>query len=223
MFEDYKKRQEELDDREKCAKKECEIAQAYLFSYNDDLATLTAKFNSDKEKLKLKYDYYSKEELCNQAYEQLRDAQKANRDAKILFVLDAIYTLLSHPFYKHSEHVAWNFLWNKWQVQHDDYCYSFQQMYELIKEEGLDEVDVYAPSEFNQRDKYEISAVKYFRGDMDECKVTFPKRIIDNLDEFMNSVESKLKELDLEIKKNEEIQRQKRLEMYEQLKAEFGT
>ena len=129
MFEDYKKRQEELDDREKCAKKECEIAQAYLFSYNDDLATLTAKFNSDKEKLKLKYDYYSKEELCNQAYEQLRDAQKANRDAKILFVLDAIYALLDHPFYKHSEHGAWNFLWKEWQVQHDDYCYSFQQMY----------------------------------------------------------------------------------------------
>ena len=42
MFEDYKKRQEELDNREKCAKKEYEIAQAYLFSYNDDLETTVA-------------------------------------------------------------------------------------------------------------------------------------------------------------------------------------
>jgi hypothetical protein len=223
MFEDYKKRQEELDNREKCAKKEYEIAQAYLFSYNDDLETLTAKFNADKEALRLKYDYYSKEELCNQAYKQLLDMQKANKDAKILFVLDAIYTLLDHPFYKRSEHGAWNFLWNEWQVQHDDYCYSFQQMYELIKEEGLEEVDVYAPSEYNYRDQYEIRAIKYFRGDTDECNVKFPKRIVDNLDEFINSIESKLTELDLEIKKNEEAQRQKRLEMYEQLKAEFGA
>ena len=223
MFEDYKKRQKELDNRERCAKKEYEIAQEYLFSYNDDLETLTAKFNADRETLRLKYDYYSKKELRNQAYEQLCDTQKANKDAKILFVLDAIYALLDHPFYKHSEHGAWNFLWNEWQVRHDDYCYSFQQMYELIKEEGLDEVNVYDPSEYNYIDEYKIRAIKYFRGDTDECMVAFPKRIIDNLDEFINSIESKLAELDLEIKKNEDVQRKKRLEMYEQLKAEFGT
>lgn len=223
MFEDYKKKQEELDNIEKCAKKEYEIAKEYLHSYNDDLEALTAKFNADKEELKLKYDYYSKEELRGKAYEQLYDAQKANRDAKILLVLDAIYYLLEHPLYRNSEHFVWRFLYDEWNIGHEDYYYSFQQMYELVKKEGLDEVNVYTPSEYIESSEYEISDTRYFRGDTDECKVTFPKEIIENIDEFINSIEAKLKEADSEMKKNEEKQRQKRFEMYEQLKAEFGT
>lgn len=223
MFEDYKKQQEELNNREKVAQKEYEVTKVYLSDYNKDLEILEAKFNSDKEALKLKHNYHSKKELYDKAYQQLRDVQSAKKDAKILFVLDAIYCLLSHPFYKNSEHRVWNFLWNEWEIRHEDYYYSFQAMYELIKRDGLDEVVVYAPSEYNTRDEYEVHDTKYFRGDTDECKVVFPKRVIDCLDEFVSSVEAQLEATESEMRKNEEVKRQNRLKMYEQLKAEFGS
>jgi hypothetical protein len=110
MLEDYKKKQEELENIEKCAKEEYEVAKACLSEYDKDLEMLTAKFNSETESLRLKHNYHSKVELRAKAHEKFCKAQSANKYAKILFVLDAIYSLLEHPFYKNSERGVWNFL-----------------------------------------------------------------------------------------------------------------
>ena len=221
MFEDYKKKQEELDNEEKRAQQEYDAATESLSDYNKDLEVLIAKFTADKKALKVKHDYNNKNEIFARASERLYDTQIAKRDAKILFILDAINTFLEHPFYEGSKYNAWAYLWNTYKIHRNENYYNFQEMYDLIETNGLDFVHVSYPHEYC--DKYEISDYRYYRYDPETCSIEIPKKIVDNLDDFIKGIETKINVLESEMKNREEARQQERLKLYEQLKAEFGT
>lgn len=223
MFEDYKKKQEELDNEEKRAQQEYDAATELLSDYKKDLEVLIAKFTADKEALKVKHDYHNKNEIFTKASERLYDTQIAKRDAKILFVLDAINTFLEHPFYKNLNGVAWRFLWEEWGVQHSEYNYSFHKLYETIKTSGIDAVNINVPFENRYDNKYIIWDNEDDQGDIFEFEIDIPKKIVDNLDDFIKSIEAKINGLESEMKNREETKRRERLKLYEQLKTEFGA
>ena len=221
MNEYYKKCKDELAEAikvEEIASVEYKVASNTLVDYNKELEDFI-------ETLKEKYDYDTKKIMCDEMLDKLSKARKVRQRSQVLLTLEVINRLVTHPLYKDRDAVkAWNWLNNK----DIDYCneyYSFDSLYEYIQKYGLDHVDFCG--NYLGDDFYTVEDVRYFRGNTDRVKLEIPICIVENPEQFMNEVEELIHTAEVEEEKRKQeaeiAEKQRRREMYERLKAEFGT
>lgn len=222
MHECYKKYQDELAEAtkaEEIASIEYKVASNTLVDYNKELEDFI-------EVLKEKYDYDTKNIMRSELLEKLGDAKKIRECAQVRFVLEVMNRLITHPlFNKHGDaYAAWRWIKDKG-ITYREYCYNFDSLYKHIKEYGLDDISFWGNCLGD--DFYTVKDVRYFRGDTDEVELEIPIEIVENPEQFMNEVEELIQTAEVKEEKRKQeaeiAERQRRRELYEQLKAEFGT
>ena len=220
MYEYYKKYQDELSEANKLednASIEYKVASNTLAAYNQELQDFI-------KTLKEKYDYDTKNIMCNELLEKLSETRKIRKEAQILFILAVINRLTTHSLFKDRDSFkAWRWLESKHIIYCEDY-YSFGSLYERIQKYGLDNINFFGNCLGD--DFYTVEDVRYFRGDTDRVKLEIPICIVENPEQFMNEVEDLIQTAELEEEKRKQeaeiAEKQRRREMYERLKAEFG-
>ena len=220
MHECYKKYQDELAEAtkvEEIASVEYKVASNTLVDYNKELENFI-------EALKEKYDYDTKNIMRREWLEKLSDARKIRECAQVRLVLEVIHRLTAHPLFKDRDaHAAWRWIKDKG-ITYREYCYNFDSLYKHIKEYGLDDISFWGNCLGD--DFYTVKDVRYFRGDTDEVELEIPIEIVENPEQFMNEVEELIQTTEAEEEKRKQeaeiVEKQRRREMYERLKAEFG-
>ena len=220
MNECYKKYQDELAEATKVqelASIEYKVACDTLIDYDKELQDFVAA-------LKEKYDYDTKNIMRSELLDKLGEAREAREYAQIRLVLEVINRLITHPLFKSGDAFkAWRWVRSKG-ITYSEYCYSFDSLYKYIQENGLYYIDVCGKCLGD--DFYTVSDVRYFRGDTDEVKLEIPIIIVENPEQFMNEAEELIQTAEAEEEKRKQeaeiAEKQRRREMYEQLKAEFG-
>lgn len=221
MHECYKKYQDELAEAmkaEEVASIEYKVASNTLVDYNKELESFI-------EALKEKYDYDTKNIMRSELLEKLGDARQTREITQVRLVLEAIHRLTTHQlFNKHNDaYAAWRWIKDKG-ITYRDYCYNFDSLYAHIKEYGLD--DICFCGKCLGDDFYTVRDVRYFRGDTDEVELEIPIEIVENPEQFMNEVEELIQTAEVKEEKRKQeaeiAEKQRRRELYEQLKAEFG-
>lgn len=221
MNEYYKKYQDELAEAtkaEEIASVEYKVASDTLIDYDKELQNFI-------EALKEKYDYDTKSIMMSELLEKLSEARKTREYKQIRLVLEVIHRLTTHPLFNkfRDAYEAWRWIKDKG-ITYRDYCYCFDSLYKHIQEFGLDDINVCGKclgDEF-----YTVSDVRYFRGDTDEIELEIPIEIVENPEQFMNEAEELIKTAEAKEEKRKQeaeiAEKQRRFEMYQKLKAEFG-
>lgn len=221
MHERYKKYQDELTEAtkaEELASIEYKVACDTLIEYDKELQDFVSA-------LKEKYDYDTKSIMRSELLDKLSEAREARECKQIRLVLEVINRLVTHPLLNKYGNAAeaWRWIRDK-DITYREYCYSFNSLYEHIKEYGLDDISLCGKCAGD--DFYTVKDVRYFRGDTDEVELEIPICIVENPEQFMNEAEELIlaREAEEEKRKQEaEIaEKQRRFEMYQKLKAEFG-
>lgn len=222
MHECYKKYQDELAEAmkaEEVASIEYKVASNTLVDYDKELQDFI-------EVLKEKYDYDTKNIMRSELLEKLGDAREIRECAQVRLVLEVINRLITHPlFNKHGDaYAAWRWIKDKG-ITYREYCYNFDSLYKHIKEYGLDDINFCGKCLGD--DFYTVRDVRYFRGDTDEVELEIPIEIVESPEQFMNEVEEIIQTAEVKEEKRKQeaeiAEKQRRRELYEQLKAEFGT
>lgn len=222
MHECYKKYQDELVEAmkaEEVASIEYKVASDTLVDYNKELQDFI-------EDLKEKYDYDTKNIMRSELLEKLGDAREIREYAQVRLVLEVINRLITHPLFNKcgDAYAAWRWIKDK-DITYSEYCYSFNSLYKHIQEFGLDDINFCGKGLGD--DFYTVRDFRYFRGDRDEVELTIPIEIVENPEKFMNEAEELIQtaeEKEEKRKQEAEIaEKQRRRELYEQLKVEFGA
>ena len=221
MYECYKKYQDELAEAikaEEVASIEYKVASNTLADYDKELQDFI-------EVLKEKYDYDTKNIMKSELLEKLGDARGIRECAQVRLVLEVINRLITHPlFNKHGDaYEAWRWIRDKG-ITYSEYCYNFNSLYKHIKEYGLDDISFCGKCLGD--DFYTVRDIRYFRGDQDEVELELPIEIVENPEQFINEAEKLIKTAEEKEEKRKQeaeiIEKQRRFEMYQELKAEFG-
>lgn len=221
MHECYKKYQDELAKAikaEEVASIEYKVASNTLVDYDKELQDFI-------ESLKEKYDYDTKNIMRSELLEKLSDAREIRECAQVRLVLEVINRLITHPlFNKHGDaYEAWRWIRDKG-IAYSEYYYNFNSLYKYIQEYGLDDISFCGKCIGD--DFYTVRDIRYFRGDQDEVELELPIEIVENPEQFMNEAEELIKTAEVKEEKRKQeaeiAEKQRRREMYERLKAEFG-
>ena len=221
MHECYKKYQDELAEAmkvEEAASIEYKVASNTLVDYNKELQDFI-------EALKEKYDYDTKSVMRSELLEKLSDARKIRECAQVRLVLEVINRFTTHPLFNKNgdAYLAWRWIKDKDITYCDDY-YSFDSLYEFIQQHGLDSISFWGKCLGD--DFYIVKDVRYFRGDTDKIKLEIPICIVENPEQFMHEAEELIQTEEAKEEKRKQeaeiAEKQRRREMYERLKAEFG-
>lgn len=221
MNECYKRYQNELAEVikvEELASIEYKVACDLLVDYNKELQDFVAA-------LKEKYDYDTKSIMRSELLDKLNEVREIRERTQIRLVLEVINRLITHPLFNKNgdAYKAWRWIRDKDITYQDDY-YSFDSLYKYIQEYGLDSISFCGKCLGD--DFYTVNDIRYFRGDKDEIELEIPINIVENPEQFMNEVEELIQtEETKEEKRKQEAEiaeKQRRFELYEQLKAEFG-
>lgn len=221
MNEYYKKYQNELTEAakvEELAFIEYKVACDTLIDYDKELQDFVSA-------LKEKYDYDTKSIMRSELLDKLSEAREAREYTQIRLVLEVINRLITHPlFNKYGDaYAAWRWIKDKG-ITYSEYCYNFNSLYKHIQEYGLDDINVCGKCLGD--DFYTVQDVRYFRGDTDKVELEIPIGIVENPEQFMNEAEELIQTVEAKEEKRKQeaeiAEKQRRREMYEQLKAEFG-
>ena len=221
MYECYKEYQDKLSKAmkaEEVASVEYEVASNTLADYNKELQDFI-------EALKEKYDYDTKNIMRSELLEKLSDAREIRACAQVRLVLEVINRLTTHPlFNKYGDaYAAWCWIRDKG-ITYREYCYNFDSLYKHIKEYGLDDISFCGKCLGD--DFYTVRDIRYFRGDQDEVELELPIEIVENPERFVNEAEELIKAAEVKEEKRRQeaeiAEKQRRRELYEQLKAEFS-
>ncbi len=220
MHECYKKYQDELTEAakvEELTSMEYKVACDTLIDYDRELQDFI-------ETLKEKYDYDTKNTMRGELLEKLSDAREIRECAQIRLVLEVINRLTTHPLFKDRDAFkAWRWIKSK-DITYCEYCYSFDSLYKYIQQHGLNGISFWGKCLGD--DFYTVRDVRYFRGDTDQIELEIPICIVENPEQFMNEAEELIQTTEEEEEKRKQeseiAEKQRRREMYERLKAEFG-